>query len=408
MALDKDLLDKLIEGYQKPEDLIGENGLLKQLTKGLVERAMNAELTHHLGYEKNDPQGRGSGNSRNGKSRKKLKGDFGEVEIEVPRDREGEFEPKIVPKHQRRFDGFDDKILSMYARGMSTREIQGHLEEMYGVEVSASLISQVTDEVIEELQQWQSRQLEAIYPIVYLDCLFVKMRHEGRVENRAVYVAVGIRMDGCKDVLGLWTADTEGPKFWLSVMTELQNRGVRDIFIACVDGLKGFPDAIEAAFPKTQVQLCIVHLIRNSLKYVPYKERKFVAADLKAIYGATTADAARQELIQFGEKWDKRHHAIRLLWERHWERIIPFFAFPPAVRTVIYTTNAIESLNMSLRKIIKTRAAFPSEQAALKLLYLALKNVVRNWQRNGVRYWPDALNYFDVLWADRIRAATEN
>ena len=408
MALDKDLLDKLIEGYQKPEDLIGENGLLKQLTKGLVERAMNAELTHQLGYEKNDPQGRGSGNSRNGKSRKKLKGDFGEIEIEVPRDREGEFEPKIVPKHQRRFDGFDDKILSMYARGMSTREIQGHLEEMYGVEISPSLISQVTDAVIEELQQWQSRQLEAIYPIVYLDALFVKMRHEGRVENRAVYIAVGIRMDGCKDVLGLWTADTEGPKFWLSVMTELQNRGVREIFIACVDGLKGFPDAIEAAFPKTQVQLCIVHLIRNSLKYVPYKERKFVAADLKTIYGATTAEAARLALIQFGEKWDKRYHAIRLLWERHWERIIPFFAFPPSVRTVIYTTNAIESLNMSLRKIIKTRAAFPSEQAALKLLYLALKNVVRNWQRQGVRYWPDALNYFDVLWADRIRAATEH
>src|SRR5262249_37031663 len=267
MALDKDLLDKLIEGYKKPEDLIGENGLLKQLTKALVERAMDAELTHHLGYKKNDPEGRGSGNSRNGKSRKKLKGDFGEIDIEVLRDREGEFEPKIVGKHQRRFTGFDDKIVSMYARGMSTREIQEHLQEIYGVEVSPSLIADVTDAVVEELQQWQSRPLEPIYPIVYLDALFVKMRHEGRIENRAVYVAVGVGMDGYKDVLGLWTAANEGAKFWLTVTTELQNRGVKDIFIACVDGLKGFPEAIEAVFPKTQVQLCIVHLIRNSLNY---------------------------------------------------------------------------------------------------------------------------------------------
>jgi putative transposase len=404
MALDKDLIDKLIEGYQKPEDLIGENGLLKQLTKALIERAMKAELTHELGYEKHDPEGRGSGNSRNGKSRKKLKGDFGEVQIEVPRDREGNFEPKIVPKHQRRFAGFDDKILSMYARGMTTREIQGHLEEIYGVEISPSLISEVTDAVVEEVQQWQSRPLEGLYPIVYLDALFVKMRHEGRVENRAVYIAVGVGMDGFKDVLGLWTADTEGPKFWLTVASELHNRGVQDIFIACVDGLKGFPEAIEAVFPKTQVQLCIVHLIRNSLKYVLQKERKLVAPDLKAIYSAPTAEAAEYELRKFGEKWDQRYRPIRAMWERNWERIIPFFAFPAQVRKVIYTTNAIESLNMSLRKIIKTRAAFPSEQAALKLLYLALKNVVRGWRRGGVQHWKEALNQFAVLWEDRIRA----
>ena len=408
MALDKNLIDKLLEGYEKPEDLVGENGLLKQLTKALVERALNAELTHHLGYTKNDPQGRSSGNSRNGKSRKKLKGDFGEVTIEVPRDRAAKFEPKIVEKHQRRFDGFDDKILSMYARGMTTREIQGHLQEIYGVEISPSLISEVTDAVIEEVQQWQNRPLEPLYPIVYLDALFVKMRHEGRVENRAVYIAVGVRMDGLKDVLGLWTADSEGPKFWLAVMTELQNRGLQDIFIACVDGLKGFPEAIEAAFPKTQVQLCIVHLIRNSLRYVPLQERKFVAADLRAVYAAATAEAARQELTQFGEKWDERYRAIRTMWERNWERVIPFFAFPPPIRKVIYTTNAIESLNMSLRKIIKTRAAFPSEQAAVKLLYLALKNVVRNWHRAGVSHWSDALNYFAVLWEDRIRASRQN
>jgi len=406
MALDKELIDKLLEGYQKPEDLVGQNGLLKQLTKALVERAMNAELTHHLGYEKNDPDGRGSGNSRNGSSRKKLTGDFGQIDIEVPRDREGEFEPQIVGKHQRRFDGFDDKILSMYARGMSTREIQEHLKEIYGVEISPSLISEVTDAVVDEVQQWQSRTVEALYPIIYLDALYVKMRHEGRVENRAVYVAVGIKMDGHKDVLGLWTGNTEGSKFWLTILTELKNRGMQDVFIACVDGLKGFPEAIEAVFPRTLVQLCIVHMVRNSLNYVNWKERKLVAADLKAVYAAPTAEAAEEELNRFGEKWDKRYGAIRMMWQRHWERIIPFFAFSPEIRKVMYTTNAVESLNMSLRKIIKTRGAFPSEQAALKLLYMALKNVVAKWQRNGVTNWKDALNQFTLLWEDRIRAVT--
>src|SRR5713226_5129190 len=377
MALDKDLIDKLLGDYQKPEDLIGENGLLKQLTKALVERALNAELTHHLGYEKNDADGRGSGNSRNGASRKTLTGDFGEVEIEVPRDRVGDFEPKIVGKHQRRFTGFDDKILSMYARGMSTREIQGHLQEIYGAEVSPTLISEVTDAVIDELQQWQSRPLEPIYAIIYLDALVVKMRHEGRVENRAVYVAIGISMDGLKDVLGLWTVDKEGSKAWLTFITEFRNRGVKDVLIVCVDGLKGFPDAIETVFPEALVQLCIVHLVRNSLNYVNWKERKLVAADLRAVYTAPTAEAAEQELNRFGEKWDKRYGAIR-------------------------------SLNMSLRKIIKTRGSFPSEQAALKLLYMALKNVVAKWRRNGVHNWRDALNQFTVLWGDRIRAATRS
>jgi putative transposase len=403
MALDKELIDKLLEGYQKPEDLIGENGLLKQLTKALVERALNAELTHHLGYEKHEPTGRGRGNSRNGKSRKKLKGDFGQVEIEVPRDREGNFEPKIVGKHQRRFSGFDDKILSMYARGMSTREIQGHLQEIYGVEISPSLISEVTDAVLEEVQAWQSRPLEPLYPILYLDALFVKMRHEGRVENRAVYVVVGISVEGRKDVLGLWTAATEGSKFWLTVLTELMNRGVKDIFIACVDGLKGFPEAIETVFPQAQVQLCIVHLMRNSLNYVSWKERKAVAADLKAIYRAPTAEAARHALEQFGERWDKSFPTIRPMWERNWDRITPFFAFPPQIRKVIYTTNAVESLNRSLRKITKTRGAFPSEQAALKLLYLALTNAVAKWE--SVQHWKAALNQFAILWEDRLRIA---
>ena len=407
MGLDNDLLDKLLEGYQKPEDLIGENGLLKQLTKALVERALNAELTHHLGYDKNDPEGRGSGNSRNGRSRKTLKGDFGQVEIEVPRDRQGEFEPQIVGKHQRRFSGFDDKILSMYARGMTTREIQGHLQDIYGVEVSPSLISEVTDAVVEEVQEWQNRPLERIYPILYLDALFVKMRHEGRVENRAVYVVLGVGLDGVKDVLGLWVADTEGPKFWLRVVTELRNRGVQDVFIACVDGLKGFPEAIEAIFPKAQVQLCIVHLIRNSLKYVNDKERKNVALELKTIYSAPTAEAAEQELNRFEEKHGARYRAIVSQWRRNWERITPFFAFVPEVRKVIYTTNAIESLNRCLRKIIKTRGAFPNEQAAVKLIYLALKNVTAQWHKSHVNHWKEALNQFTVLWEDRIRAAAE-
>lgn len=402
MALDKELIDKLLEGYEKPEDLIGENGLLKQLTKALVERALSAELTHHLGYEKNQPEGRGSGNSRNGKSRKRLKGDFGEVEIEVPRDREGEFEPKIVGKHQRRFTGFDDKILSMYARGMSTREIQGHLLEIYNVEVSASLISEVTDAVVEEVRQWQSRPVEALYAIVYFDALFVKMRHEGRIENRAVYVAIGIRMDGTREVLGLWTANTEGAKFWLAVLTELRNRGLLDILIACVDGLKGFPEAIETVYPKAQVQLCIVHLVRNSLHYVGYKERKTVAANLREIYSAPTAEAAAEELKRFAEKWGKQYATITALWQRNWERIIPFFAFPAEVRKIIYTTNTVEALNRSFRKIIKSRGAFPSEEAAIKLLYLAMRNAVAKWK--SVMDWKVALNQFTLLWEDRIRA----
>jgi len=406
MALDKELIDKLLEGYEKPEDLIGENGLLKQLTKALVERALKAELTHHLGYEKNQPEGRGRGNSRNGKSRKTLKGDFGEVEIEVPRDREGEFEPKIAGKHQRRFTGFDDKILSMYARGMSTREIQGHLLEIYKVEVSASLISEVTDEIMDEVRQWQSRPLEPLYAIVYLDALFVKMRHEGRIENRAVYVAIGIRMDGTREVLGLWTANTEGAKFWLMVLTELRNRGLLDILIACVDGLKGFPEAIESVYPQAQVQLCIVHLVRNSLNYVGWRERKAVAADMKEIYGAPTAEAAAEELKRFGEKWGKPYTTITKLWQRNWERIIPFFAFPAEVRKIIYTTNTVEALNRSFRKIIKSRGAFPSEEAAIKLLYLAMRNAVKKWK--SVVDWKVALNQFTLLWEDRIRAAVRS
>ena len=390
MEMDKELIDRLLGGYQKPEDLIGENGLLKQLTKAVIERALQAELTTHLGYEKHSPEGYMSGNSRNGVSAKQLKGDFGEVEIEVPRDRQGSFEPKLVAKGQTRFAGFDDKILSLYARGMTTREIQGHLEEMYQVEVSPALISNVTEAVIEEVKAWQTRPLDAVYPIMYLDALVVKMRTDGRVENRAVYVAIGITLAGMKEVLGLWTSANEGAKFWLQVLTEMQNRGLKDIFIACVDGLKGFPQAIETVYPKTTVQLCIVHMVRASLNYVNWKQRKRVAQDLKSIYRASTAEEAERQLAEFAAQWDRQYPSISALWRRNWQGVVPFFQFPPEIRKIVYTTNAIESLNMSLRKAIKTRGAFPSEDAALKVMYLALRNLARKW--NAVQGWKEALN----------------
>jgi putative transposase len=395
-------LDELLTG-KTTEEIVGPNGLLKQLTKALVERAMNAELSQHLGYEKHAAEGRGSGNNRNGTSRKKVQGEFGSVEIEVPRDRNGTYDPKIIPKHERRFAGFDQKILSMYARGMTTRDIQGHLEEMYGVEVSPALISEVTDAVVEEVRAWQSRPLEPIYPILYLDALMVKMRHEGRVENRAVFVGIGVSLEGSKEVLGLWTSATEGAKFWLQILTEIRNRGVHDVLIACVDGLKGFPEAIQSVYPKTQVQLCIVHMVRNSLNYVNWKERKTVAGDLKLVYRAATVEEADQRLCEFEQRWDAKYSSIGKMWRRNWAGIVPFFAFPAEIRRAVYTTNIVESLNMSLRKVIKTRGSFPGEEAALKLLYLALKNVTKRWQ--ACRDWKASLNHFVVLWGDRIEAA---
>jgi putative transposase len=402
MAIDVKLVDELLKGYKSPEQLIGENGLLKQLTKALVERALQAEMTSHLGYDKHDPAGHNSGNSRNGTTRKKLKGDFGEIELETPRDRNGSFEPKMVAKGQTRFTGFDDKIVSMYAQGMTTRDIQGHLEEIYGIEVSPALISEVTDGVMDEVSAWQKRALDTVYPVVYMDALYVKVRDNGQVQNRAIHVAIAIRMDGCKEVLGLWATATEGAKFWLQVINELKNRGVQDIFIACVDGLKGFPEAIEAVFPQTQVQLCIVHLVRGSLQYVSWKLRKTVAADLRRIYTAPSAAAAADELERFAENWDKTHPAISQIWRRNWPRVTPFFAFAPDIRKVIYTTNAVESLNMTLRKVIKTRASFPNDDAAIKLLYLALLNVAKKW--NTVQNWREALNQFQIMWPERMPA----
>jgi len=396
----EELLASLLAEYKKPEDLIGENGLLKQLTKLLVEKALDAELTEHLGHERHEEVSNASGNTRNGKSRKTLKGEFGELPIEVPRDRKGTFEPQLIAKHQTRWSGFDDKIISLYARGMTVREIQSHLQEMYGAEVSPSLISAVTDAVADEVKAWQARPLDAIYPIVYLDCIHVKVR-EGAVRVKAVYLAIGITMAGEKEVLGLWLAQTEGAKFWLQVVTELRNRGVQDIFIACVDGLKGFPDAIEAVFPKAVVQLCIVHMVRHSLNYVSWKRRKDVAADLRRIYTAATAEEAELMLGEFEARWDTEYLPIGQSWRRNWSRLTPFFDYPPEIRKVIYTTNAIESVNMSLRKLTKNRGSFPSDEALTKLFYLALRNISQKWTL-PIRDWKAALTRFTIQFGDRI------
>jgi putative transposase len=389
--------------YQKPEDLIGDHGLLKHLTKRLVERALDAELADHLGHGRHGAVRNAAGNTRNGYSKKTLKGEFGELPIEIPRDRQGTFEPQLIPKHQTRWAGFDEKIVSLYARGMTVREIQGHLQEMYGTEISPSLISSVTDAVMDEVTAWQARPLEAMYPVVYLDCIHAKVR-EGTVRTKAVYLAIGITREGEKEVLGIWLSQTEGAKFWLQVITELKNRGVKDILIACVDGLKGFPEALEAVFPHTTVQLCIVHMVRHSLSFVSWKRRREVAADLKGIYQAATVAEAELRLAAFEEKWDQDYPTIGPSWRRNWSRLIPFFDYPPEIRKVIYTTNAIESVNMSLRKITKNRGSFPSDEALIKLFYLALKNISQKWNR-PVQDWKAALNRFTIQFGDRLNQA---
>ncbi|WP_026611676.1 IS256 family transposase [Methylocaldum szegediense] len=409
------LLDELLKGYSDPKDILGEHGLLKQLTKRLVERALEAEMTAHVGYAPHAPEGRGSGNSRNGKHTKTIQTETGAFEIEVPRDRNGAFEPQLVPKRQRRLEGFDDKVLALYARGLSTRDIQGHLEELYGVEVSPTLISNVTESVLEEVKAWQSRPLASVYPILYFDALIVKSRETGPVKNKAVYLALGVNLQGEKERLSLWIADTEGAKFWLAVFTELKNRGVQDCFIACVDGLKGLPEAVEVVFPKTQVQRCIVHKVRHSLQYVTWKERKAVAKDLRAIYGAATLTEAEAALARFGETWDAKYPAISQSWRADWTRLTVFFDYPPEIRKVLYTTNAIESLNFSLRKLLKTRGAFPiangvsgsaeaalpNDEAILKVLYLGLQRIEKKWTM-PIQDWKRALNHFVILLGDRV------
>jgi putative transposase len=401
MAITEAVLDEILTDYKKPEDLLGPDGLLKQLQKRLLEKALGAELTVHLGYGKHDPAGRNSGNSRNGTSPKTLKGEFGNLELATPRDRNGTFEPQIVAKGQRRFEGFDQAIISLYSRGLTTREIEGHLLEIYGVEVSPALVSQVTEAVSAEVQVWQNRPLEEVYPIVYFDALFSKVRDNGQVTKVAIYLALGVTMAGHKEALGMWVAHTEGAKFWLHVLTELKNRGVRDIFIGCVDGLKGFPEAMEVVFPQTQVQLCLVHMVRHSLSYVSWKERQAVANDLKPIYRAATEAEAEQALRAFEQKWDRKYPTIGKSWRRNWPELITFLKYPAEIRKAIYTTNTLESVNRSLRKISKNRGVFPNQESVLKLFYLALERVAKKWTM-PVPHWSEALNRFALEFGERM------
>ena len=395
-----EVVDQLLAGARTEEEIAGPGGLLAQLTKRLIERAMEVELTDHLGYEPHAEPPGGAGNTRNGSTPKTLLTEQGPVPIQTPRDRNSSFEPKIVRKRQRRFQGFDDKILALYSRGLSTRDIEAHLEEMYGVKVSRELISKVTDAVMDDVREWAKRPLEDVYPVIFLDALVLKIREGGSVQRRACYLALGVTLDGDRDVLGMWFQETEGAKFWMQVLTDLKQRGVRDILICCVDGLTGFPEAIEAIFPNTTVQTCIVHLIRRSLRYVPRREREQVARDLKPIYTALNADAAQKELERFDEKWGARFPVITQAWLDAWEYVIPFLAFPEEVRRVIYTTNAIEALNRQLRKALKTKGHFPHEDAARKLIYLAVRNATPQWTR--CRNWTVALLAFKIHFGDRL------
>ncbi len=408
-GIDPAIIEELMKGYQKPEDLTGPGGIMEELTKRLYERVLGAEMTHYLGYEKGQAPKLEADekreNHRNGTSKKTLVSEAGKLEIEVPRDRTGDFEPQFIRKGQRRFGGFDTKIIAMYAQGMTVREIKAFLEQQYKVEVSADLISTVTDSVREDVVEWQNRPLEKMYPIVFFDALRVKIRDEGTVKNKAVYLALAIQRDGTKDVLGLWIQQSEGAKFWLAVMNELRHRGVEDILIAVIDGLKGFPEAITAVFAHTQIQTCIVHLIRNSLSFCNWKERRAVARELKEIYNAQTAEMAAKKLEDFANgQWGKKLPAIVQSWRRVWEQVIPFFAYPVEIRKIIYTTNAIESLHMQLRKVLKTRGHFPNDEAATKLIYLALRNITKRWT-NPPANWKMAATQFAIQYGERFLAA---
>ncbi|HDR9262862.1 IS256 family transposase [Burkholderia vietnamiensis] len=400
--LPKELLDQLVKGPMTPTEV---QDLMLAFNKAVIERAMGAERNLHLGYPSGQSKPPGQANERNGASGKTVITDRGPVRVEVPRDRDGSFEPILIPKHERRFTGFDERIIAMYARGMSVREIQAFLAESYGTEVSPDFISSVTDEVMAEALSWQSRPLETMYPVVFFDALRVKIRDDGVVSNKAVYLALGIQADGQRDVLGLWIEQTKGAKFWLKVFNELKTRGCQDILIAVVDGLKGLTEAIGAAYPRTTVQTCIVHLIRNSLEYASYKDRKALAAALRPIYAAASEEAARQALQDFADgPWGAKYPTIVQSWQRAWEHVIPFFVFPPEIRRVVYTTNAIESLNMQLRKIIKTRGHFPNDEAAIKLLWLALRNVLAKTVRAAFD-WKSAMNQFAILFGERFTQA---
>ncbi len=397
MAIEKELLDQLLAGRDAHE-VFARDGLLDELKKALSERMLSAELDDHLESESAE----GVINRRNGSSRKTMLTGTSKLTLDVPRDRAGTFDPQLIAKYQRRFPDFDDKIISMYARGMTVREIRGHLEELYGIDVSPDLISTVTDAVLEAVAEWQGRPLDACYPLVFFDAIRVKIRDEGFVRNKAVYIALGILPDGTKEILGIWIEQTEGAKFWLRVMNELKNRGVGDVLIAVVDGLKGFPEAINAVFPQTIVQTCIVHLLRNSMSFASWKDRKPIAQALRSVYRAETAEAGLAALDAFeAGHWGKRHPAIALSWRRHWDHVIPFFAFPEGVRRIIYTTNAIEALNSKMRRAVRTRGHFPGDDAAMKLLYLVLNHAAQEWKRPP-REWSEAKTQFAVIFGDRF------
>lgn len=401
MVIKEEVIDELLAQRKPGENLFGTDGVVAQLTKRLMERLLEAELSEHLGYEKGERSSRPRANTRNGRSSKRLKTDHGEIELGIPRDRNGTFEPQLVKKHQTRLKGFDDRVLSLYSRGMTTREIQRHLEEIYKVEVSPQLISRVTDAVAEDIRAWRNRPLNPIWPIVYLDALVVRIRDKGVVTRKAVYLALGVNLEGTKEVLGLWIESSEGAKFWLKTINELKNRGVEDILIVCCDGLKGFPEAIEAVFPKTVVQTCLVHMIRNSTRYVAYKDRKAVSAALKPVYTAASREDALEALGEFDKTWGERYPMIVQSWMANWERIVPFLDFPPDIRKAIYTTNAIESVNSQVRKLIKNRGHFPNDDAAIKLIYLALINAEKRWTM-PIRNWKLALNQFAILFEGRL------
>lgn len=396
--IDPKLIEELAKSVKTEKDLAA---LSKHLLKLTVERAMNVEMDDHLGYEKHSTRGRNSGNSRNGYTSKKLKGNFGELEIATPRDRNSTFEPQLVRKGQTRITEFDQQILALYAKGMTPRDIADSFKEMYGADVSHSLISRITDAVIDEVTAWQTRPLDEIYPILYLDCIVIKCHQDKRVINKSVYLALAINREGHKELLGLWIAENEGAKFWLAVLTELNQRGVKDVLIACVDGLTGFPEAINTVFPKTKIQLCIVHLVRNSLRYVSYKDMKAVAGDLKTIYQAINIEQAESALLSFSEKWDSKYPAISRSWTNHWQNIVTLFAFPQEIRKIIYTTNAIESLNSVIRKSINNRKIFPNDQSALKVIYLAIQKASQKWTMS-LHDWRAAMNRFIIEFDGRI------
>lgn len=404
-ALDipKEVLDKLVSRVKTQEDLSGPNGIIRMLYKTIVERALGAELDSHLGFDKHDAAGKGSGNSRNGKGKKTLKSDLGEIPISTPRDRKGTFEPLLVPKRERRVKVMDDAILALYARGMTTRDIESTIRELYGVEVSHTLISDVTEAVTDEVRQWQSRPLDEVYPLVWLDGITIKVHKDKQVVQKSAFLALAVNAEGIKELLGIWIAENEGSKFWAQIMAELKNRGMKDAFIFCVDGLTGFPQAIEAVFPKAEVQLCMVHMVRNSLKYVAAKDMKPVAADLKAVYTAPSLEEADALMNEFAEKWDSKYRAISRSWRARWENVIPIFGYPPEIRKVMYTTNAIESMNMVIRKAIRNRRIFPSDESAIKLIYLAIRNASEKWTL-PIRDWKPALNYFLLKFGERLGA----